>query len=51
VHRGTQSHGDTIAKDEMHFQVISDQGRPVDSGVLPRFSDQEKKKFSTATAQ
>jgi 3',5'-cyclic AMP phosphodiesterase CpdA len=40
-----------ILKDEMHFQVISDQGKTVDSGVLPRFSDQEKKKFATATQQ
>jgi 3',5'-cyclic AMP phosphodiesterase CpdA len=40
-----------ILKDEMQFQVISDQGKTVDSGVLPRFSDREKKKYSTATQQ
>jgi hypothetical protein len=40
-----------LAKDELHFQVISDQEKTVDSGVLPRFSDQEKKKLSTATQQ
>ena len=38
-----------VAKDEMHFQVITDEGKTVDSGVLPRFSDAEKKKLSTAT--
>jgi hypothetical protein len=36
-----------ITKDALHFQAISDQGKTVDSGVLPRISDQEKKKFST----
>ena len=36
-----------IAKDTLHFQVISDQGKTVDSGALPRFSDQDKKKFVT----
>jgi 3',5'-cyclic AMP phosphodiesterase CpdA len=36
-----------ITKDALHFQAISDQGKIVDSGVLPRFSDQQKKKFST----
>jgi hypothetical protein len=40
-----------VLKDEMHFQVITDQGKTVDSGVLPRFSDAEKKKLSTATQQ
>jgi len=37
-----------IVKDELHFQVITDQGKTVDSGVLPRFSDAEKKKRSTS---
>lgn len=36
-----------IAKDGLHFEAISEQGKAVDSGVLPRFSDQEKKKFAT----
>jgi len=36
-----------ITKDEMYFQAISDQGKTVDSGTLPRVSDQEKKKFAT----
>jgi len=35
-----------IAKDTLHFQVISDQGKTVDSGALPRFSDADKKKLA-----
>ena len=38
-----------IAKDALHFQVVSDQGKTVDSGVLPRFSDADKKKLATIT--
>src|SRR5947207_2041873 len=38
-----------ITKNELHFQVISDEGKTVDSGALPRFSDQDKKKFTTPT--
>jgi calcineurin-like phosphoesterase family protein len=38
-----------IIKDTLNFQVITDQGKTVDSGALPRFSDQEKKKLATAT--
>ena len=38
-----------LAKDKMHFQAISDQGKTVDSGTLTRFSDADKKKLSTAT--
>ena len=38
-----------IAKDALHFQVISDQGKTVDAGALPRFSDADKKKLSTLT--
>jgi 3',5'-cyclic AMP phosphodiesterase CpdA len=37
-----------LGKDTMHFQVISDQGKTVDSGSLKRFSDADKKKYSTA---
>ena len=37
-----------IVKDELHFQVISNEGKTVDSGVLPRFSDAEKKKLATS---
>ena len=36
-----------ITKDALHFQAISDQGKTVDSGALPRVSDQDKKKFAT----
>ena len=35
-----------LAKDAMHYQAISDQGKTVDAGVLPRISDQDKKKFA-----
>ena len=38
-----------ITKDTMHFQAISDQGKVVDSGALPRVTDQEKKKLSTSS--
>jgi hypothetical protein len=38
-----------VVKDTLHFQVISDQNKTVDSGALPRFSDQEKKKLATGT--
>jgi predicted phosphodiesterase len=38
-----------LSKDVMNFQVISDQGKIVDSGALPRFSDADKKKLSTLT--
>jgi predicted phosphodiesterase len=37
-----------FSKDTLHFQAISDEGRTVDSGALPRFSDADKKKLSTA---
>jgi 3',5'-cyclic AMP phosphodiesterase CpdA len=40
-----------IVKDTLNFQVISDQGKTVDSGALPRFSDQEKKKLATGTQE
>ncbi len=35
-----------LAKDKMHFQTITDQGKVVDSGALPRFSDADKKKLT-----
>jgi 3',5'-cyclic AMP phosphodiesterase CpdA len=35
-----------LAKDVMHFEAISDHGKPVDSGALPRFSDADKKKLA-----
>ena len=38
-----------FSKDTMHFQVISEEGKTIDSGALPRFSDADKKKLSTAT--
>jgi hypothetical protein len=37
-----------IDKDVMHFQVISDQGRTVDSGSITRYGDEEKKKLASA---
>jgi 3',5'-cyclic AMP phosphodiesterase CpdA len=40
-----------LAKDAVYFQVISDQGKTVDSGMLPRISDQDKKKFAAATSR
>ena len=38
-----------LGKNVLNFQVISDQGKVVDSGPLPRFSDVDKKKLSTLT--
>ena len=35
-----------IGKDTLSFQAISDQGKTVDSGSLPRFNDQDKKKLA-----
>jgi hypothetical protein len=32
---------------ERYFQVISDEGKTVDSGSLPRLSDREKKRLAT----
>jgi hypothetical protein len=37
-----------ITRDTLHFQVISDQGRTVDSGALPRHSDADKKRLATS---
>ena len=37
-----------FSKDTLHFQAISEKGETVDSGALPRFSDADKKKLSTA---
>jgi 3',5'-cyclic AMP phosphodiesterase CpdA len=36
-----------LAKDTLNFQVVTDQGKIVDSAALPRFSDVDKKKLST----
>jgi Calcineurin-like phosphoesterase len=36
-----------VAKDALHFQVISDEGKTVDSGTLSRFSDNDKKRLAT----
>ena len=33
-----------LTKDALHFQAISDQGKTVDSGLLPRRDDASKKK-------
>jgi hypothetical protein len=38
-----------ITKDTLHFQATSDQGKTVDSGALPRFSDADKKKLASVT--
>ena len=35
-----------LGKDALHFQAISDQGKTVDSGTLPRLNDQDKKKMA-----
>ena len=35
-----------LAKDALHFQTISDQGKTVDSGALPRLNDADKKKLA-----
>jgi hypothetical protein len=36
-----------VARDALHFQVISDENKTVDSGSLPRFSDRDKKRLAT----
>jgi len=40
-----------LGKDSLNFQAISDQGKTVDSGALPRFSAADKKKLSILTSQ
>jgi hypothetical protein len=35
-----------IAKDTLNFQAISDQGKVIDSGALPRLNDEQKKAFA-----
>jgi hypothetical protein len=35
-----------IGKDALSFQVITDQAKIVDSGTMPRFKDQDKKKLA-----
>jgi calcineurin-like phosphoesterase family protein len=35
-----------LDKNAVHFQVITDQGKTVDSGTLMRFDDQQKKKLA-----
>jgi calcineurin-like phosphoesterase family protein len=39
-----------IAKDNLNFQAISDQGKVIDSGSLPRFNDEQKKAFAGEAA-
>jgi 3',5'-cyclic AMP phosphodiesterase CpdA len=34
-----------VAKDAVYFEAISDQGKTIDSGTLPRVSDEDKKKL------
>ena len=40
-----------LAKDTMNFQAVTEQGKVIDSGALPRFSDADKKKLAGATSQ
>ena len=44
--RATTSCSSSWGRTALNFQVITDQGRTVDSGALPRFSDADKKKLS-----
>ena len=37
-----------LDKNALHFQVISDQGKTVDSGTLMRLADQDKRKMAAA---
>ena len=37
-----------IAKDALHFQVISDEGKTVDGGALTRLNDRDKKRLATS---
>jgi hypothetical protein len=39
-----------LTKDKLNFQAISDQGKVIDSGSLPRFSDEQKKAFAGEAA-
>ena len=39
-----------IAKDTLNFQAISDQGKVIDSGSLPRLNDEQKKAFTADAA-
>jgi len=38
-----------VGKDVLNFEVVTDQGKIIDSGALPRFSDADKKKMSSLT--
>jgi hypothetical protein len=35
-----------LTKDTLHFQTISDEGKTVDAGALPRLKDEDKKKLA-----
>jgi hypothetical protein len=39
-----------IAKDVLNFEAITDQGKVIDSGSLPRLNDEQKKAFAPASA-
>ena len=39
-----------LTKDKLNFQTITDQGKVIDSGSLPRFSDEQKKAFAGEAA-
>jgi hypothetical protein len=39
-----------IVKDTLNFQAITDQGKVIDSGSLPRFNDEQKKAFAGEAA-
>jgi len=38
-----------VGKDVLNFEVVTDQGKIIDSGALPRLSDADKKKMSSLT--
>jgi len=35
-----------IGKDTLSFEAITDQGKIVDSGTMPRFNDHDKKRLA-----
>src|SRR5919106_2652149 len=39
-----------LTKDQLNFQTITDQGKVIDSGSLPRFNDEQKKAFAGEAA-
>ena len=39
-----------VGKDTLNFQAITDEGKVVDSGSMPRFNDEQKKTFAGEAA-